>query len=106
VGDLVEHGRLALRAAFRPNEVPGAPRAYELALDGAVLHLEVDRGEVTITSTPGPSDLSLRTTPATLVALLMGQQRVDDALSAGQLDVTGPKAEARRFFRIFRLDGP
>ena len=39
-----------------------------------------------------------------LVELLFGQLRVDDALAGGQLTLTGSKTEARRFFKIFRLD--
>ena len=45
----------------------------------------------------------LSTTPQTLVALLTGQLRPDDAVVGGQLDVRGSKGEIRRFFKLFRL---
>jgi DNA-binding HxlR family transcriptional regulator/putative sterol carrier protein len=95
---------LALRGAFRPGEATGLTRTYELELDGHPLRISVDGGTVSIVSAPGPSDVRLATSAEVLVALLFGQLRVDDALAAGQLSVTGSKTEARRFFKLFRLD--
>jgi DNA-binding HxlR family transcriptional regulator/putative sterol carrier protein len=95
---------LALRGAFRPGGAAGLTRTYELQLDGRPLSVSVDDGRVSVASGPGPSDVGLATSPAVLVALLFGQQRFDDALAADQLTVTGSKAEARRFFKLFRLD--
>ena len=95
---------LALRGAFRGDDAAGLTRTYGLQLDGLPLRISVDGGRVSIASAPGPSDVGLATTPAVLVALLFGQLRVDEALAGGQLTLTGSKAEARRFFKIFRLD--
>jgi DNA-binding HxlR family transcriptional regulator/putative sterol carrier protein len=95
---------LALRGAFRPGEAAGLRRTYELQLDGRSLLISVEGGTVSIVSAAGPSDVRLATSAEVLVALLFGQLRVDDALTGGQLSVAGGKTEARRFFKLFRLD--
>jgi DNA-binding HxlR family transcriptional regulator len=95
---------LAFRAAFHPEDAVGFGRTYELQLNGSSLILAVQDGQVSIPSGAGQTDLVLRTTPGTLVALLKGHLRVDDAATSGQLEVRGSKAEARRFFKIFRMD--
>jgi DNA-binding HxlR family transcriptional regulator len=96
---------LALRGAFRPDVAPALTRTYELDLDGRALGITVDGGRLAISGETAATaaDVGLATTPALLVGLLFGALRVDDAIAAGQLAVTGSKAEARRFFKIFRL---
>lgn len=94
---------LGLRGAFRPAAAADLTRTYELVLDGRPLRVSVDGGRLSITAEAATADVGLATTPALLVGLLLGQVRVDDAIAAGQLTVTGSKAEARRFFKIFRF---
>jgi DNA-binding HxlR family transcriptional regulator len=98
---------LALRGTFRPEVAAGLTRSYELTLDGRPVRISVNDGQLSITTTlsgddgAGDADVSLATTPTLFIGLLTGQQRVDDAIAAGQLTVTGTKAEARRFFKLF-----
>lgn len=94
---------LALRGAFHPDDAEGINRVYELRLNGKALLVSVDDGRVSVVSESGPSDVALGTTPETLVALLTGKLRPDDAVASGELEVSGSKAEVRRFFKIFRL---
>ena len=94
---------LALRGAFRPDAAAGLTRTYELVLDGRPLRISVDDGRLSITADAGPAELGLATTPAVLVGLLVGQTRFEDAIASDQLAVTGSKAEARRFFKVFQL---
>lgn len=94
---------LALRGAFRPDAAAGLTRTYELVLDGRPLTISVEDGRLSITAEASAADASLATTPALLVELVFGRLRVEDAIAAGQLGVTGSKTEARRFFQIFRL---
>jgi DNA-binding HxlR family transcriptional regulator len=94
---------LGLRGAFRPDAAAGLTRTYELTLDGRPLRISLDDGGLSITAEADDADVALGTTPALLVGLLSGQVRVDDAIAAGHLVVTGSKAEARRFFKIFRF---
>jgi DNA-binding HxlR family transcriptional regulator len=97
---------LGLRGAFRPDAAAGLTRTYELTLDGRPLRISLDDGRLSITTDADGADVGLATTPALLIGLLFGQRRVDDAIAAGQLTVTGSKAEARRFFKIFQLSSP
>jgi DNA-binding HxlR family transcriptional regulator len=94
---------LGLRGAFRPDAAAGLTRTYELRLDGRPLRISLDDGGLSITAEADNADVALATTAALLVGLLSGQVRVDDAIAAGHLAVTGSKAEARRFFKIFRF---
>ena len=97
---------LALRGAFQSNAAAGVTRTYEVTLDGRSLRVGLDDGRLSITTNgadQGGADAGLATSPALLLGLLFGQVRVDDAIAAGQLTVTGSKAEARRFFKLFQL---
>jgi len=96
---------LALRGAFRPGDAPCVTRTYELRLDDRSLLVSIVGGQVSIASGSGPADAALVTSPAVLAELLFGRLPLDEALAAGQLTVTGGKAEARRFFKIFRFSG-
>jgi DNA-binding HxlR family transcriptional regulator len=94
---------LAFRGTFHPENADEAGRTYELQLNGKSLLISVQDGRVSIVSEPGQPDLVLRTTPEALVALLKGQLRVEDAVASAQLEISGSKTEARRFFKIFHL---
>jgi len=102
---------LALRAMFHPDVAADLTRSYELTLDGRPLRISVDGGSLAISAGPapedgpGPADVTLAATPSQFVRLLTGQVPIDDAIADGQLAVTGSKAEARRFFKVFR-SGP
>jgi DNA-binding HxlR family transcriptional regulator len=97
---------LGLRGAFRADSAAGVTRTYELTLDGRPLRVSLDDGRLSISTEADGADVGLATTPALLISLLFGQRRVDDAIAAGQLTVTGSKAEARRFFKIFQFSPP
>jgi DNA-binding HxlR family transcriptional regulator len=100
---------LALRGTFRPDAAAGLCRTYEVKLDGRPVRVSVEDGRLSIAvggtaidGTGDGADTVLETTPAHFVGLLVGQLRVDDVIAAGDLTVTGPKTEARRFFKLFQ----
>ena len=95
---------LALRGTFRPDIAAGLTRSYELTLDGRPVRISVEAGQLSITTAPegdGRADVTLATTPGLFINLLVGEDRVDDAIAEGRLTVTGSKTEARRFFKLF-----
>ena len=69
------------------------------------LLVSVRLGRVRVSSGPGPSEVVLTTTPETLLALLRRGLGVDEAIAAGRLVVSGDRADARRFFDVFRMPG-
>jgi DNA-binding HxlR family transcriptional regulator len=102
---------LALRGTFRSDEAAALTRSYELTLDGRPVRISIGNGRLSITAPVGENDdgdpadqadASLSTTPAVFLSLLLGQRAVDDAISTGDLAVTGSKTAARRFFKLFR----
>ena len=99
---------LALRGTFRPDVAAGLKRSYELTLDDKPVRISVNDGQLSITTAlnesegGGDADVGLATTPTLFLGLLTGQRGVDDAIAAGQLTVTGTRAEARRFFKLFQ----
>jgi len=96
---------LALRGTFRPDVAAGLTRSYDLILDGRPVRISVDDGRLSITSATEAADgaeVTLATTPEQFLGLLVGQARVDDAITTGRLTVTGSKTEARRFFKLFQ----
>jgi DNA-binding HxlR family transcriptional regulator/putative sterol carrier protein len=96
---------LALRGTFRSDIAAGLTRSYELTLDGRPVRISVEAGQLSITTAPGGdgrADVTLATTPGLFINLLVGEDRVDDAIADGRLTVTGSKTEARRFFKLFQ----
>jgi DNA-binding HxlR family transcriptional regulator/putative sterol carrier protein len=98
---------LALRGAFRPREARGPQRVYELRIDGKSLRIAVKSGQVTVpASSPKEPDLVVETAAGVFSELLAGNLDVDAASRSGRLRLEGDRAEARRFFEMFRLPSP
>ena len=119
-GDVVTAGALglALVGAFRPEHAAGVDRRYELRIGGrSPLRVRVADGAVSVTSAAGPGSgradggddaavpVVLQGSAEALVAVLGGRRRLDDVMAAGDLEVSPTKADARRFFKLFRFPG-
>lgn len=95
---------IALRATFNPHAAQGRDLLAEIRLDDGQLYVEVHDGHVSFPSQP-PSERTLVLTMAhhVFAELFGGHTNLDSAIAEGRARVIGPKQEARRFFKIFRL---
>jgi DNA-binding HxlR family transcriptional regulator len=91
-----------LRGAAHPG--PAAPATtYHLELDRRMWTVRTAEGRVDVEcGGTGPADATLRTTPATLNALLAAPATLDDALSLGEAEVEGDVRAVRRLLRSVR----
>ncbi|GAA3254140.1 hypothetical protein [Nonomuraea helvata] len=64
-------------------------------MDGDGLHL------ARVDSSPAQADLVIETSPQALAAVLGRARTLDDVLTKGDLTLTGPRAAAERFLRLF-----
>lgn len=98
---------LALRGSFRRQKARGPERVYELRVDGKPLRILVKRGEV---AAPAPSerepDVVIDADAGTMPELLSGTLGLDEAISSGRVRLEGDRAEAERFFEMFRFPSP
>ena len=77
---------------------------YELKVDDKSLRIEVKRGKVTVpASSSDDPDVVLEAGADVFLDLLAGNADLDDAATSGRLRLDGDRAEARRFFEMFRL---
>jgi DNA-binding HxlR family transcriptional regulator len=103
-GDVFSTGALAiaLKAAFHPEEAHDL--AFEIRLDGQRVHGAVREGRVSFSPDPQPEPrLVLETVPEVFSELFRGDVDVDAAVASGRAHLRGSKAQARRFFEMFRL---
>jgi DNA-binding HxlR family transcriptional regulator/putative sterol carrier protein len=98
---------LSLKALFDPHAAEGFSATITLRLgeqDFCIQltdeHLEVTRGR------PGQPDVTLATDTATLHALLRGNRRLTETLTAGELRLAGDRSTAERFLALFPLPTP
>jgi DNA-binding HxlR family transcriptional regulator len=88
----------SLWATFKPAAAAGVHDVYELHLDGDVVHITVDDGDMEVRRGPAPGrpDLRVTTDPETLFAIGLGRITPQDAAAAGKVDTDGdPDALAR-----------
>lgn len=94
---------LALRGVFRP-EAAGRSRIYAVEVDGRRLVVTAGAAGLAIGDSNADPDVVITADdPGTLLALLRGELSLDDAVAGGRVGLRGPKADARRFFTLFRL---
>ncbi|OBF30980.1 transcriptional regulator [Mycobacterium sp. ACS1612] len=97
---------LSLKTRFHPPAIDGLTATIGLSFGEAHFavriadgQLHIDRGEA------DEPDLVLDTDEATLLSLLNPDASFDDAMSAGQLRLTGDRALADRFRQAFPVPG-
>jgi DNA-binding HxlR family transcriptional regulator len=97
---------LFLRGVTRPNpDLP--PTVYGFDLDGRQWTVRTVDGEVDVEpGEPTRADVSIRTDPTTLNALLEDPGTVDAALSEGTIVVTGDLAALRQLLQAVTIPAP
>ncbi len=101
---------LSMRTLFDPELAGDLDARVELRLGEDRFHADVAGGTFAIDrerghGAPAP-DATIATDPPTLIAVLHGHRPIADALRAGDLTITGDKALAKRFLRLFPLPVP
>jgi putative sterol carrier protein len=93
---------LSLKTRFHAPAADGMYASIELSFGDAHFGVRIAGGQLDINRGDADNpDLVLDTDEATLLSLLNPDGSVDDALSSGQLRLTGDKALAERFRRLF-----
>jgi DNA-binding HxlR family transcriptional regulator len=94
---------MALRTTFQPGRAVDLHVGYELRLGDVVVHARVDDGALAVAEGPLPAaDLVISTGPA-LRPLLAGELAPDDAVTRGDVQLTGDPRLLRRFVDVFRV---
>jgi DNA-binding HxlR family transcriptional regulator len=98
---------LALRSLFDPDAAAGLEASYELRLGEERFRVDVAGGELGLGrgEVENPA-VAIETDAPTMAGLLTGQLPLGAALESGAASLTGPKQEARRFFRLFPMPEP
>ncbi|MDP4506935.1 winged helix-turn-helix transcriptional regulator [Nonomuraea turcica] len=95
---------LSLKALFAPavGEALDLTVGLRLGEHHFLLRLDRDRLHLArVDSSPAQADLVIETSPRALAAVLGHARTLDDVLTTGDLTLTGPRATAERFLRLF-----
>jgi HxlR-like helix-turn-helix len=97
---------LALKSLFDPRAARDLTATYGLLLDGHEYEVRVDAGALTVARGGGErAEATIATGPGTLATVLWHGRPLADAERAGDLAITGKRAAARRFIRLFPIRG-
>lgn len=104
--EIVTHESLlvALRATLRPAAAPDLSARYELRMGDVVVHVCLDRGQITgLAAGPLPgADLVIETGPV-LRALMAGEVAPAEAVADGRVRLTGNPELLDRFVEAFHI---
>ncbi len=93
---------LALETTFDPTIAGALTITVQLRLDHDSFLATVADGEFSVRrSEPDQAELSIETTPATLRRLAFARASLGQALSNGEVMITGDRRKAQRFLRCF-----
>jgi DNA-binding HxlR family transcriptional regulator len=95
---------IALKTLFDPAAAGSIDESYELRLDGQAFHAGVADGRLDVArgSAATPAVI-IETDPGTLAAVLWHGRPLPGASDGDEMTVTGSRAAARRFLRLFPL---
>ena len=94
-------GFLAAETMLRPERVGEVDEDYEFHVDGEVFRIEVRAGRaMTAAGRAGAASVVATADAATLVRLGAGQLSASDAISAGELTMSGPSEAVGRCRRL------
>lgn len=98
---------IAFRTMFDPHAAEGFRASYELRLGDERFSVRVEdsRLEIVQGRVDQPAAI-IESDTGTLKALAFGGWSLAEALQAGALTMTGDKASAQRFFKLFKLPEP
>jgi len=95
---------LQLQAGFRPEVAGGIKARISLKLGAETFNFRITKKELRpLAAETTDLDLVLETKPEVMLAILSGQQALDDALAKEQTHIRGDAELARTFLRLFRL---
>jgi len=94
---------VALRATYLAEHAPEGRESYELHVGELVVNAVVDNGRLTVERGPLPGADVVINPGSLFKSLLTGEVTATDALSSGQVEVTGDPALFERFVAMFRL---
>lgn len=95
---------LTLKTFFRPEQAQGIDEIYELHIDGEVLHVRIQAGEIQVQQGAAQkADVVLTTDMPSYLGLLAGQIQPDEAISGQLIQIDGDPAALGRFLRICGL---
>lgn len=98
---------VSLRTLFDAQRAGDLAAVVELRLGEHRFRVAIADGRIETTCGEAPdADCVIATEPATLIDVLHGHRRFDDALAADDLRVEGDKRLARRFSKLFPLPQP
>jgi DNA-binding HxlR family transcriptional regulator len=98
---------LMLRTLFDPARAGELKARLDVRLGGYPLRAEVADGGIAVE--PGEAvdpDVRIETDPATLVALVLGERDLREAVGAGDVRIEGDDSVAARFLGLFRVPEP
>jgi DNA-binding HxlR family transcriptional regulator len=94
---------LAMRATFLPEAARNATLSYELRLGEIVIHVRIDRGQLSVSRGPLPdADLVVECGPV-IRALMARELPVSAAVENGLVRLTGDPALLDRFVDMFHI---
>ncbi|MGE2718185.1 winged helix-turn-helix transcriptional regulator [Mycolicibacterium celeriflavum] len=97
---------LSLKMLFDGAAAQGIRLTAALHIGDEQFFARIDDGDLTIARADADEpDVTLATDSATLLSLVRGQQSLDEAIAAGQLDATGVRSTVERFMRLFPVPG-
>ena len=98
---------LSLRTLFDRRAAEGFSATIALRLGENHFRIEIADGQLQLARGEAEqATATLDTNPQTLAALLYGDRRLDDALHAGEVTITGDAAVAASFLHLFPLPEP
>jgi DNA-binding HxlR family transcriptional regulator/putative sterol carrier protein len=97
---------LTHKTFFRPHLAQGVHDSYEIHVDGEVLHVQIDDGEMAVQQGPAARpDLVIHATMPAYIRLLSGQLAPEQAAAEGLACLEGDAAVVRRFLNLCGLPG-
>jgi DNA-binding HxlR family transcriptional regulator len=93
---------LLLKALYRPQPAGTPPLAVTIAVGADAFAIDVSPAEVAVArGAHATADLSMNGSVDTLRAIIFANRDVQEAITAGDLALTGDLEVARRFFTLF-----
>ncbi len=92
---------LTLKTFFRPEQAHGISETYELRIEGEVLQVRIEEGEIRVQQGEGLSaDAVFHTDVPTYLGLLTGQIQPEEAVSKGNVQIEGDPDALNRFLDL------
>lgn len=92
---------LTLKTFFRPEQAHGISETYELRIEGEVLQVRIEEGEIRVQQGEGlKADAAFYTDVPSYLGLLTGKIQPDEALTKGLIRIEGDPGALNRFLDL------